>query len=52
MWLVAAILVLTVVIDYLLARGWWLMTVPYVLEFFCVAWIILDPAMSGAVEDD
>jgi hypothetical protein len=52
MWLVVAILVLTAVIEYLLARGWWLMAVPYAMEFLCLAGIILDPAMAEGVEDD
>ena len=50
--LVVAILILTAVIDYLLARGWWLMAVPYAIEFLCLAWISLDPAMAEGVEDD
>jgi hypothetical protein len=36
----------------LLARGWWLMAVPYALVSLCLAWIILDPAMAEGVEDD
>ena len=37
MWLVVAILILTAVIDYLLAQGWWPVAIPFALMLVCVA---------------